>query len=325
MEVSFIGASVRIHTPAKLNLFLEVLAERSDGFHEIETLMAAVRVYDTLYIEREKGGRIQLTCRWAMGREATAVSRAGIAQSSLLGDLPEEKDNLVWRAVERLRQCAEVDAGVNVRLIKRIPAAAGLGGASSDAAAALAGANLVWRLGWSRCQLSEIAAEIGSDVPFFLHDAPQGAGMAVCRGRGERMEPLAGMPHLHFVIVRPPEGLSTAEVYRNCRPAERPMRAQRLVDALRRGISSEIGSGLFNRLQTTAAQRSVWVNKTRRIFDQIDCLGHQMSGSGTSYFAICRHARHARRLLAVVRAAGFEQAFRAETTTMPPYIEAIPA
>jgi 4-diphosphocytidyl-2-C-methyl-D-erythritol kinase len=320
MEVSFVGSSIRIHTPAKLNLFLEVLAKRSDGFHEIETLMAAVRVYDTLYLQPDAGSQIDLTTNWATGASARAAFQGRAASLNRCDDLPEPKDNLVWKALDRLRQRAGVSAGLTVRLIKRIPAAAGMGGASSDAAAALLGANLIWQLGWNRRELAQVAAEIGSDVPFFLRDTPNGNHMAVCRGRGERIETLAGMPALHFVIVRPPAGLSTAEVYRSCQVPPAPVRVQDLVAALRCGDVRQVGSLIFNRLQTTAEQVSDWVQKTRHVFEHLDCLGHQMSGSGTSYFGICRHARHARRLLGKLRGAGFETAFHA-TTTMPPHVE----
>ena len=106
-----------------------------------------------------------------------------------------------------------------MRLVKRIPSAAGLGGGSSDAAAALTLANDAWGLGWSPAQLSRLGSELGSDVPSFFAGGP-----AVCRGRGEQVEPVAGLGMLHFVVVRPPAGLATADGYRACRPgrAARP-------------------------------------------------------------------------------------------------------
>ena len=122
--------------------------------------------------------------------------------------MPEGPDNLVVRAVELVRRRAGVRRGAKLLLVKRIPAAAGLGGGSSDAAAALVAANEGWRLGRSRDELADWAAELGSDVPFFLAGGP-----AICRGRGERVEPVAGLGALDFVVVRPPEGLSTAAVY----------------------------------------------------------------------------------------------------------------
>ena len=207
-----------------------------------------------------------------------------------------------------------------MELVKRIPAEAGLGGASSDAAAALVGLNRFWRLGWDGSRLAAIAAELGSDIPFFLSAATRGAAMAVCRGRGELVEPLPGIPRLDFVLVRPPGGLSTAAVYQQCRPAAVPGSSGALLAALRSGNEALAGKRLFNRLQTTAEKLSPWIERTRRVFAELDCYGHQMSGSGSSYFALCRNARHARRLLAVVRAAGLGQCFRVSTASGGPTV-----
>jgi 4-diphosphocytidyl-2-C-methyl-D-erythritol kinase len=194
------------------------------------------------------------------------------------------------RAVELVRRRAGVRRGARLLLVKRIPAAAGLGGGSSDAAAALVAANEGWRLGRSRGELAEWAAELGSDVPFFLADGP-----AICRGRGERVEPVAGLGGLCFVVVYPPEGLSTAAVYGLCRPAAQAQQVQPLVDALRQGNLDLAGRRMWNRLQPAAEQLSPWVKRLQQEFHNQDCLGHGMSGSGSSYFGVYRHARHARR------------------------------
>ena len=132
-------------------------------------------------------------------------------------DVPRDGKNLVLRAVELVRRRTGTKQGARLRLIKRIPTAAGLGGGSSDAAAALVAANLGWKLGLSLPELAALAAELGSDVPFFLNRGP-----AVCRGRGERIEPADGLGLMNFVVVRPPEGLATAAVYGVCRPAASP-------------------------------------------------------------------------------------------------------
>ncbi len=112
-----------------------------------------------------------------------------------------------------LRDRAGIRAGARLRLLKRIPATAGLGGGSSDAAAALLAGNVGWNLNWSRERLMELAAELGSDVPFFL-----AGGAAICRGRGEVVAPVGRLGTLFGVVVRPPVGLSTARVYGHCRP-----------------------------------------------------------------------------------------------------------
>jgi len=202
------GPLIRIHSPAKINLFLEVLERRKDGFHEIETLMTAINIYDTLYFSASEEGQIRLTCRWALGLKAKQIFDESKQRGSALGDLPETTDNIVYLAVEKLRQRCGVLQGASIKLVKRIPSGAGLGGASSNAAAALIAANLAWKLGWSHRQLAELAAEIGSDIPFFFGCGMFGSGAAICRGRGERIEPITTMPRYSLVIVRPPEGVS---------------------------------------------------------------------------------------------------------------------
>jgi 4-diphosphocytidyl-2-C-methyl-D-erythritol kinase len=233
---------------------------------------------------------------------------AAVEQNSALGDLPEGTDNIVLRAVQLLRERAGISAGACVRLVKRIPSAAGLGGASSDAAAALLAANMVWRLGWSAERLADVATELGSDVPFFLSSTA-----AVCRGRGERVEPVSGLAKLHLAVVRPPGGLSTPEVYRHCRPADRAVPIERLLAALRNGDVTRGGAMLVNRLQQPAELLSPYVGRLRREFARTDCVAHQMSGSGTSYFGICRHARHARRVAAQLIARNVGRVYCAES------------
>jgi len=312
-----------VEAPAKLNLFLEVLAKREDGFHEIETLMTAVDLCDQLYVTSLAEGQTKLTTRWASGMEAQAALREAAGSAQVLDELPRETDNIVWRAVQRLRHRAGTNAGIAIDLVKRIPSAAGLGGASSDAAAALVAANRVWRLGWTHEQLAEVAAEVGSDVPFFLAPRKRGAGMAICRGRGERIELLAEMPRLHFVIVKPPVGLSTARVYQTCSVPTRPVAVQPLVARLRSGDLA-IGDLLVNRLQFAAEQLSPWISRLRLVFERADCLGHLMSGSGSSYYGVCRTARQAGRLTRRLRAAGVGLVFRACTTPHPHRSQGLP-
>lgn len=293
MQVHRSTAGVEIWAPAKLNLFLEVLARRSDGYHEIETLMVPVSWYDTLHVAASTDGHVSLECRSAA---KPVVSPRDWAQ------LPQAADNLAVRAAQLLRARAGVEHGARIALTKRIPIAAGLGGGSSDAAAALVGANAVWKLGYRAQRLAEIGAELGSDIPFFLYGAA-----AVCRGRGEQVEPVAGLAPLHFVVARPPEGLSTPAVYGRCRPAAEPQRAGPLLDALRSGNVGRAGQLLHNALEQAAEQLSKWVAVLKREFAAAGCLGHRMSGSGTSYFGLCEHARHARRLAARLRNRGIAQ------------------
>jgi 4-diphosphocytidyl-2-C-methyl-D-erythritol kinase len=284
--------------PAKLNLYLEILGRRRDGFHELEMLMVPVRLADSLALTPTpqpsdgRNGEIRLNIRTCFPLRPPRVEQA----------IPAGQANLVVRALEMLGARSGCRLGAQVELVKRIPAEAGLGGASSDAAAALQLANRAWKLHWSRGRLAELAAEIGSDVPFFLY-----GGSAICRGRGEQIEPLGAIAPLSFVIVKPAAGLSTAEVYeahdRVATPAVdiRPGLVKELSGRLTGGRHQEAGGWMHNRLQAAAASLSPWVQRLQAAFAQLDCLGHQLTGSGTAYFGICRHAQHARRVATLLR------------------------
>lgn len=251
--------------------------------------MLSVSLYDTLLFSPRSDDRLRLDCHWASGLAAR--------HGDSLGDVPAPERNIVYRAVDLLRRTAGVSKGADIEVIKRIPSQAGLGGASSDAAAALLTANAGWELNWSREQLVELAGQLGSDIPFFFS-----GGAAICRGRGERIESLGRVPPLHVVVVRPPEGLATPAVYKACRPAATPHDVAGITSAVQRGHAGEVGRRLMNRLQEPAEQLSSAVVTLREAFARTDCLGYQMSGSGSSYFGIVRHARHARRLAAQLQA-----------------------
>jgi 4-diphosphocytidyl-2-C-methyl-D-erythritol kinase len=290
-----------VHAPAKLNLFLDVFDRRADGFHDLETLMVPIRWFDSLALEplpadAQRMGDIifrLVVCQRAQG---TGESCAGV---------PAGGDNLVVRALELLRQRSGCSSGARVELVKRIPSAAGLGGGSSDAAAALELANRAWGIHWPPERLAELAAELGSDVPFFLSHGP-----AVCRGRGECVERLPSVAPLHVVIVKPPAALATREVYDqlDVLPAGAPAqptdgnlcRLSSLIRALRQGNLFGVDRWIYNRLQAAADALSPWIGRIRAEFAALDFLGHQLTGSGTAYFGICRHARHARRLASIL-------------------------
>ncbi len=287
---------VVIQAPAKLNLFLEILGKRSDGYHELETLMVPIDLYDTLCVQDVAGDRLELEC-------FDARQRSGFADRVAV---PSGPDNLVLRALLRIREEAGVRRGARIVLTKRIPLGAGLAGGSSNAAAALVAANLVWRLGWSRERLAELAAELGSDVPFFL-----GPGAAICRGRGERVARLKGLGVWHFVVAFPDVGLATAKVFGHCQVATSARAVQPLVDALRRHDVAMLGHWLHNQLQPAAEALEPAVGRLAREFARIEVWGRQMSGSGTSFFGICRSAAHARRAAALLSGRGVGSVFRA--------------
>jgi 4-diphosphocytidyl-2-C-methyl-D-erythritol kinase len=285
--------------PAKLNLYLELLGRRTDGFHEVETLMVPIQLYDSVsfvpsHPTAVQSGEIDLKVRICQPL-TTAVNGAVI---------PAGANNLVVRALELLRQRSGCELGAKVELVKRIPSESGLGGGSSDAAAALKVGNIGWRLNWPMSRLAEVAAEIGSDVPFFLY-----GGAAVCRGRGEVVESLPAITTAHFVVVKPPVGLSTSEVYRAvdelpCSPeshAKSGSALANLLQGLRSCGAMNAGRRMRNALQHAASSLSPWVERLRAAFDRLDFVGHQLSGSGTAYFGVCRHAQHARRMANILR------------------------
>ena len=256
-------AELRIAAPAKLNLFLEILGKRPDGYHEIETVMAPISCYDWLAFRPGNDGNLTLTVRGGAD------------------DVPTDDRNLVIRALQCVREWAEsklgkTGLGARVWLDKRIPSAAGLGGASSDAAASIIAANRIWNLELSSAELISIAARLGSDIPFFLQ-----SGWAICTGRGDRVSPIDPLCQLHWVIARPPVGLSTAEVYAACFEPNNPKKGNEIRESLENGRNVKIGKLLFNRLQGPAAALEPWISVLERTFEGTSCLGHQMTGSGS--------------------------------------------
>jgi 4-diphosphocytidyl-2-C-methyl-D-erythritol kinase len=261
--------AVVVWAPAKVNLFLEVIAKRADGYHEIASLLVAVSLFDRLEFKEDATGNITLTCDQA--------------------ELDCGPGNLVCRAARLLQQHTGSTRGAAITLDKRIPVAAGLGGGSSDAAATLAGLNQLWDLGLSGQDLSVLAREIGSDVAFFL-----ASPAAWCTGRGEITTPLALAQTLWFVLVCPEQGLSTAEVYRQVAIPSRPENGTEIRKALAAGDVVEIGRRLNNRLRDAAfalcPALAPWLDRLAAFGP----AGQAMSGSGSSLFALCHDERQAR-------------------------------
>lgn len=262
---------VVVWAPAKVNLFLEVLGKRPDGYHEIATLMVAIRLFDTLVLRDEPSGEVRLEC-----------TRPGLSTGP---------DNLVARAAQLLREHRGVVKGARIRLVKRIPLAAGLAGGSSDAAAALAGLNQLWKLGLPPEELSDLAAKLGSDVPFFLSGPA-----AWCTGRGERIEPIEPGAALDFVLVCPPFGISTADVYRRVVVPENPEGGIEMRRAVQAGDASQIGRLLHNRLEPAALTLSPQLAGYRERLEREKPAGVLMSGSGSTIFALCHDRDEARRI-----------------------------
>lgn len=227
--------------------------------------------------------------------------------------MPAPQDNIAHKALTMLQTRSGTDLGADVRMAKRIPSQAGMGGGSSDAMAALIAGNNVWNLGWSREKLMELGAELGSDVPFFASGS-----LARCTGRGEKINAIKTNGRMHFVVVKPEVGLSTPEVFRHAVVPEMPTDSQPLLAAIETMNLRSIGKLLFNRLQTAATAITSWVNEIEEVMDGCSVLGHQMSGSGTSYFALCRNQRHARHLAARLRATKLGRVFFVSSMNLAP-------
>jgi 4-diphosphocytidyl-2-C-methyl-D-erythritol kinase len=261
--------AIVVAAPAKLNLFLEIRSKRPDGYHNLESLMAAVDLFDTLEL-RATDGAISLIC-----------------DPPTLSSGP---DNLVHKAATALRAYAKrPDLGAEIRLTKRIPAQAGLGGGSSDSAATLVGLNQIWKLALTREELVAIASSIGSDVAFFLT-----LPAAWCTGRGEQVTPEAATGSgFHFVLVCPPVGLGTAVVYKRLVVPKEPVSGDAVRTAFRANDPVALGRAIFNRLEEPAFGLEPLVGRIRQRLGKLGVCGAMMSGSGSAVFAVCRDRAHA--------------------------------
>ncbi|MEO6738879.1 MAG: 4-(cytidine 5'-diphospho)-2-C-methyl-D-erythritol kinase [Chthoniobacteraceae bacterium] len=261
---------MQFSAPAKINLSLRVLRRREDGFHEIETLMAPIAIRDTLEIGRRESGGIEFTCS-----DTT---------------LPTDGTNLVVRAAMAFAASAGMEPHVRILLKKETPHGAGLGGGSSDAAATLLALNEIFETRLTLAELTRIAAEIGSDIPFFL-----ARGAAWCRGRGEFVEPCA-LPHsLPLLLIKPAFGVPTPWAYRRWRDSlEIP------------GVSYAPqvlgGITLVNDLERPVFEKFIQLAEMKRwLLEQPETAAALMSGSGSTMFAVLREKSHGPALLEKAR------------------------
>ena len=269
-----------LRTSAKVNLVLEVLGKRPDGYHELSTVMQAVDLFDRLTMET--AGSITLE-----------TSEAG---------LPTDERNLIVRAARLLREAAGIEAGARIVLDKRIPVAAGLGGGSSDAAATLFGLNRLWGLRWRRERLVELAVKLGMDVPFFL-----GRGRALGTSRGEVMRPLPGVGGYAMVLVNPGVGLSTQEVYGRVPVGwhAEPEGTGRMLEALRRRSGVRVAAALTNHLERWVEPALPAIGRMKAALMAAGALGAAMSGSGPTVFGLARSLDQARQIQRRVSRAGW--------------------
>ncbi|MCX6361528.1 MAG: 4-(cytidine 5'-diphospho)-2-C-methyl-D-erythritol kinase [Armatimonadetes bacterium] len=274
---------IRIHAFAKVNYTLDVLSPRPDGYHNLATVMQSISLSDTLEAERTRAG-ITLTC------DAPGV--------------PRDDRNLAVAAVRALLAHHGRSEGIALRLRKRIPAEAGLGGGSSDAAAALRAADALLELQTPAGDLARVAAGIGSDVPFFLT-----GGAAAVRGRGEQVQPLPDGPEFHFVIVKPPVGVSTRKAYAalDAMPERRSARGtRRMEEALAKGDPAEVARRMTNDFEeavfaqspeVAAAYDSLLMGRASRAL---------LCGSGACVLGVAASAEDSEAIGARLRLAGMQ-------------------
>lgn len=251
---------MQLFAPAKINLSFKILRRRSDGFHEIETLMTPISLCDELTIEPNETAK-------------------GIAFSCDDPSLPAGEDNLVLRAARRFFAEIEREPRVRIELRKKIPHGAGLGGGSSDAASTLLGLNELheWPVGPAR--LTNLAAEIGSDVPFFLCGRA-----AICRGRGEIVQSVGALPQLSLLLLKPEFGVPTPWAYQRWRDSrELPGidYAPQILGEL--SCSNHLERPVFEKY-VFLARMKIWLR------EQLEVAAALLAGSGSTMFAVLREA-----------------------------------
>ena len=250
-----------IKANCKINLGLRVVRKREDGYHELQTIMLPVAgLYDVVEVERSEGEEISFS------------------QQGIVVDCPTER-NLMVRAARLMQQRYGV-GGVSLKLDKRVPFGAGLGGGSSDATATIVAINEIYELSLDKPTLSALAAELGSDTPFFVYNTPQ-----LCTGRGEIMSPVKlDLGGLWLVVVKPDEGVSTAEAYSGVKPAEP---TESLTELITRPIESWQGA-IVNDFEPHIFAAHPRIAELKDILVGSGALYASMSGSGSALFALYR-------------------------------------
>lgn len=249
--------------PAKINLMLDVLRKREDGYHEVEMVMTMVDLADRLEMEE--------------------LARDTIIISSQAGYIPLDEKNLAFQAARLIKERYDVRKGVYIHLDKKIPVAAGLAGGSSDAAATLRGLNRLWGLNISDDQLQVLGAELGSDVPFCVT-----GGTAVATGRGEKLEHIANPPQCWVILAKPPINVSTADVYGRLRAnrIEKHPSLSNMRRALEQQSFAEICNSLGNVLEDVTLPLHPEVQQIKDAMERLGADGVLMSGSGPTVFGL---------------------------------------
>jgi 4-diphosphocytidyl-2-C-methyl-D-erythritol kinase len=260
-------AALTVFSPAKINLYLKILGKRSDGYHEIESVMLPLDFGD------------EITLQWR---------RSGLILECDDPRLPTDESNLAAQAAKVLAREFGVTQGAKILLKKRTPLAAGLGGGSSNAASTLVGLNALWNLNADSGKLHELAARLGSDVNFFL-----AGGATLCRGRGERIEPVACRLTGAILLVNPGFGIPTTWAYENwaraaaaSRLTAHPPEVSLLLRALAEDDLSGVAEGLFNSLETPSIRKFPVLELIKNAMRKSGAAGAAMSGSGATVFGL---------------------------------------
>jgi 4-diphosphocytidyl-2-C-methyl-D-erythritol kinase len=269
---------ITLSSPAKVNLYLKILGKRPDGFHELETVMAALSLADEMRFEPRVSG-ITLEC-----------SAPG---------MPTDETNLAVRAAKLLQAKIGSQHGAHIVLQKHTPVGGGMGGGSSNGATTLVALNQLWKLNLSLAELQSLAAQLGSDVPFFLQPS-----VAMCRGRGEIIEPLqpgkfAAMKNMAVVLLNPGFGVSTPWAYkayaaRGGADAEPKLIAQPLLASLANGTLRDVASQLYNSLEEPVFHKYPILDIFKQSLLEAGAVGAMMSGSGATVFGLCQNERKAK-------------------------------
>ena len=249
---------------AKLNLTLDVLGMRDDGYHDLKSVMQTISVRDDVEIDIGTGKPWTLEC-----------SMEGI---------PCDERNLAWKAAKVFFDVTKIDSdGIAIRITKRIPSGAGMGGGSADAAAVLRALNRHYENPFSIFALAELGAQVGSDVPFCVV-----CGTAMVEGRGERLRKLPDMPDCIFVICKPDFSVSTPELYKKIDQVAIPKRPDNkaMESALLAGDLGKVCENVFNVFDPVVTQDHLELNYIKSIFNSYGAAAFQMTGSGSAVFAI---------------------------------------
>ena len=252
---------------AKVNLTLDVLGKRQDGYHDLKSVMQTISIRDDIEIDLDTGRPWVLHC-----------TKEGI---------PTDERNLAWKAAKVFFETMKLDPnGLEIRITKRIPSEAGLGGGSADAAAVLRALNRYYGNSLSIMALAELGALVGSDVPFCTL-----CGTAMVEGRGERLRKLPDMPDCCFVICKPDFSSSTPELYRKLDETEIAKRPdhQAMESALLAGDLGKIAENIYNVFDPVVTAEHLELNYIKSIFNSYGAIAFQMTGSGSAVFAIVRN------------------------------------